>query len=151
MPFSPIKPVAAAPVGSIKIRSQLRKTGWTLMLSIPVTLMAKARWFEIPERLIVGIGNGRDEGKLQIIGEANPGTGIKPTVMKHTVIFRLPPLEWMPQFEKQQADLAAEYSEGGIVISLPEWAWSKDRQKAIETVARQQAASAAARPTAPRR
>jgi hypothetical protein len=154
MAFSIIKPMPLAKVGSIKLRSQKTGAGWRLVLSLPTTTMVKAKWFDIPASLVVMIGDGSDEGKLRITGEreATVGQGIKPTVLKHTVMLRLPPADWMPQFEENASDLRAAFGEGSIDLELPEWAWNKDRQKAIETVRRQNAAGAVTkRPTAPAR
>lgn len=152
MAFSLIKPaVPMAGAGKIRIRTVDSKAGWKILLSIPTVLMAKAKWFDPPSHLVVMIGDGPDAGKLQLVAETEEtkGQGIKVAMMRRTCMLRLPVQEWMPQlaFDPEAIDEVA-YSEGRMVLALPEWAWNKDRQRAIGIARRQDQADAAKRLTA---
>lgn len=143
MGFTAIEPVNVAAPGVLTIRTVKSKAGWRLMLSIPSVCMIKAKWFNPPTTLLALIGDGSDAGKLLLKEEdkGQEGKGIKVTVMKHTCLMRLPIQDWMPQLEFEPAAVdPVVYGEKQIVLTLPEWAWNKDRQKAIEIVRKQKQA-----------
>jgi hypothetical protein len=140
MAFTVLKPAPAAVAAGVpQVRTVKRKDGLILMLSIPTTGMAKAKWFTPPEKLVVMIGTGDDAGKLMLLEESNAtaGHGIKVTVMKHTCLLRLPRQDWMPEIDFKPGEMAALYGDKEIRLTLPEWAWNKDRQKAIDLARRQ--------------
>ncbi|ASY68871.1 hypothetical protein [Sinorhizobium fredii] len=144
MGFSKIIPQAKAKTGVFKIATvRMRETAaFRLQLSMPSALYTLH--FGAAARLNIEIGNGTDEGKLLLL----PGSegDFKPTFMRQTVIIRLPELDWPPQFKMEADD--PEYRKadavGGMLLTLPEWAWNKERQtsilKARQQVARERAA-----------
>lgn len=88
-------------------------------------------------KLTVKIGKGPDEGKMLLV--ADPQGAFKPTFFKTAVIIRLPGLDFAPAFEATAEDPETKKTADGLVITLPEWAWNKERQKAI-ALARDQVA-----------
>lgn len=150
MAFNLIKPATPMPgSGEIRIRTVKSKHGYKLMLSVPGTCMAKAKWFDPPAALLVEIGDGTDAGKLRLIEEDKDqkGQGIKVTVMKHTCLLRLPVQDWMPQMAFDPHKVEAAYSDRQMILTLPQWAWNKDRQRAIEVARKQDRADSAKRLT----
>ena len=148
MAFTPIKPVAVSLPHAIMartIKADRKGSAWKLQISVPNTCMGKAKWFNAPERLMVLIGDGPDEGKLLIREEQGEEKGIKVGHLKHTCMFRLPVQDWMPQMDIEPHEVKAVYSDKQIILALPEWAWNKDRQRAIDVARRQKRADAAKR------
>ena len=41
-------------------------------------------------------------------------------------------MEWSPDFKMEPIDPEHRQTKDGLVITLPEWAWSRERQKAIK-------------------
>lgn len=106
------------------------------MLSIPSARYTAA--FGAAERLTIRIGNGPDKGKMLLAADADGA--FKPTFLKSTVILRLPELDFAPQFKAEAADPETRKSaDGALIVTLPDWAWDPERQKAI-VMARQQVA-----------
>lgn len=142
MAFETIVPKAAVKSGAFKIMSVARQGGaFRLVLSIPSTRYTLA--FGQADRLTVKIGSGSDEGRMALIPD--PQGAFKPTFLKHAVILRLPELDFTPQFKAEAADPETKKStDGGLIVTLPEWAWKAERQKAIlkarEHVERERAA-----------
>lgn len=143
MGFSLIVPPAKVKSGTFKIATVARQGGaYKLMMSIPSAIYTQH--FGKAERLMIHLGEGADQGKM-LIEPAEKGL-FKPTFLKHAVILRFPDLDWPPQFKIDAAD--PEYRkaapEGGMLLTLPEWAWNKERQtsilKARQQVARERAA-----------
>ncbi|MBT56210.1 MAG: hypothetical protein CMF72_22765 [Mameliella sp.] len=150
MGFKVIEPVQASQSGIIKLRTKQTKAGWGLLLSIPTTCLIKAKWFDPPQALVAMFGDGEDQGKLRLLAEteATTGKGIKLAMMKRTAMIRLPRQDWMPEMDLSAEDIEAAYAEGQIDLTLPEWAWSKERQRAIELARKHNRADAAKRLTA---
>lgn len=60
------------------------------------------------------------------------GGHFKPTFFKSHVLLRLPELECAPEFKMAAIDPEHRQTKDGMLIILPEWAWNKERQKAIK-------------------
>lgn len=132
----PPKSTASFKIASLAVRGGSHK----LQISMPTAIYTQ--FFGAAERLTIEIGSGPDEGKMLL--RTDPNGLFKPTLLKRCAIIRFPELEWAPDFG---IDLSApEYSKaagGGMLLNLPDWAWSKERQTAIrkarEQVARERA------------
>lgn len=143
MAFETIEPPAKAKTGVFKIMSVARQGGaFRLVISMPSARYTAA--FGDAGTLTVKIGKGVDEGKMLLV--ADPAGAFKPVFFKTAVIIRMPDLEFAPSFAANAEDPETKKTADGLVISLPEWAWNKERQKAIalarDRVARERASEA---------
>ncbi|WP_411033817.1 hypothetical protein [Shinella sp. BYT-45] len=143
MAFETIIPQAKARTGVFKIMSVARQGGaFRLVLSMPSARYTAA--FGDAARLTVKIGKGSDAGKLLLVADAEGA--FKPTFLKTAVIVRFPELDFAPDFAAVAEDPETRRTADGLVITLPEWAWNEERQKAIrkarEQVARERGAGA---------
>lgn len=130
MGFSLIVPPAKVKTGKLTISCGGRAGGaFVLMISMPHSLWTLN--FGDAERCDLKIGQGQDEGKMLITAPSDGGGHFKPTFFKSNILLRLPPMDWSPDFKMKPIDPEHRQTKDGLVISLPEWAWSKERQKAI--------------------
>ena len=129
MGFSELVPVYKVKSGGFKISNlQMRKTApWTLQISMSHPEFTGA--FGQAEQFSILIGNGeKDKGKLQI--KASPDGKFRPVLMKHCVIFRLPPTEWTFQDQNfHEEPVRRQTGQGEMVIDLPEWAYDPTAQR----------------------
>lgn len=141
MSFETIMPPAKVKTGVFKVMSVARQGGaFRLVLSIPSARFTAA--FGAADRLTIKIGKGADEGKMLIA--ADPAGAFKPTFFKSAVIIRFPELDFAPGFDAVAEEPETHKTPDGLIVTLPEWAWSAERQKAIrkarEQVSRERAA-----------
>lgn len=132
MAFTTIIPVPKAATGVFKISTVSMRAGAPFKLQISMPSAQYTSHFGAAEKLTIQLGTGVDEGKMQILAD---GAGaFKPTMMRNTAIIRFGALDFVPQFqmvtEKPEIRRAPGH-QGGIIIDLPEWVWSKERQDAI--------------------
>lgn len=140
MSFETIVPQKKASTGVFKIMSVARQGGaFRLVLSMPSVRYSAA--FGDAGLLTIKIGKGPDEGKMPLA--ADPAGAFKPSFFKTAVIIRLPTLDFAPPFENVAEEPETRKTADGLVVTLPEWAWNAERQKAIakarEQVARERA------------
>lgn len=135
MGFALLKPAHKVKTGKLIISCNNQRGGpFRLLISMPHFVFNGA--LGEAEAVDLHWGNGADEGKL-LITAPDGGGHFKPTFLKHAVIIRLPPSEDTPDFKMEPIDPEHRRTKDGLLIDLPEWAWSKERQKAIK-LARQQ-------------
>lgn len=137
MPFAMLMPAHKVKTGKLTVScNQMRAGPFRLLISMPHPIYAAA--LGDAEMVDLHWGHGTDSGKLKITRTAGGGH-FKPTFLKHTVLIRLPPSDAAPDFKMEPVDPEHRQVPDGLVIELPEWAWNKERQKAIK-LARQQVA-----------
>lgn len=145
MGFTMIAPEAKTKPGQVTISCSAARNGADpkLMVSIPSAVWGVV--FGADEKCNVMVGAGADEGKLLIAKVGDTGH-FKPTFFRSHVLVRLPRLDWMPDFPMKSIECENRQRPEGLVITMPEWAWSRERQTAIkkakQQVAREQEAQA---------
>lgn len=129
MAFQMIVPPHKVKPGKLTISCNAMRSGpFKLMISIPHPIFTGC--FGAAEKVDLHWGSGADEGKL-LINAPEGGGHFKPPFLKHTVLIRMPPTEYTPDFKMAAFDPEHRQTPAGLVIDLPEWAWNKERQKAI--------------------
>lgn len=129
MAFSLIVPQHKIKTGKLTVSSSAAPGGeFRLLLSLPHALWTVN--FGQADSCDIQIGEGTDAGKL-LISAPDRGGHFKPTFFKTNILIRLPRLDWMPDFKEKPFDPEHRQIKDGLLITLPEWAWNKDRQKAM--------------------
>jgi len=137
MTFSLIVPMAKVKSGKLTISCNNRQGGaFRLMLSLPHPLWTVN--FGQAERCDVQIGQGTDAGKLLVsrpLDSNGSGGGghFKPTFFKTNILLRLPAMDWAPDFKMAAIEAEHRQTRDGLLITLPDWAWNKERQRAIKS------------------
>lgn len=135
MPFKMIVPEYKVKTGRFTVSCVAVRGGpFKLTLSMPHAMFVT--WFGDVEKINIHEGEGADIGKLLMAGDNESGH-FKPTFMKHTVIIRLPIRPWAPELAMAGQEVEYRQTKDGLLVTLPEWAWNKERQTAIK-LARQQ-------------
>lgn len=130
MAFIPLMPAFKVKSGKFKVSTvQMRKTAaWTTQVSMTHAEFTGA--FGDCEKFSILIGQGSsDVGKLRIVKD--PNGPFKPTLMKHCVIFRLPPTDWTMQAENAVEEPTRRQNADGMTIDLPAWVYDPEVQKNI--------------------
>ena len=140
MSFVALMPAFKVKSGKFKISTvQMRKSAkWITQISMTHAEFTAA--FGDCKKFSILIGQGQsDNGKLKIVKD--PNGPFKPTLMKHCVIFRLPPTEWTMQAENAVEEPVRRQNQEGMTIDLPMWVYDATTQQNI-IVARKQARGA---------
>lgn len=130
MGFTALAPAVRVKSGVFKVSTiKPRRDGdpWGLSVTVPSVEFAKR--FGTAATFNLLLGHGADEGKLMI--QPAEGGAFKPAALRNCFVFRLPASDTWPSGAFVADDPERVTRDGALIVTLPEWAWNKERQKAI--------------------